>query len=99
MSEKNILSPLITTYCVAILTKNHIDREFLSWDDHIGEYVWVRKYRLAVMFMDITKALQAVADISAGGHPDLDKEGNGLDLKTITVLETSVIFSPTQIAR
>ena len=92
-SEKNIDSPLVASYAIAVLTEDHGDRMFVALDQYRNRLVWSRKYRPAVVYDSEDKALMAMQDISGGGQPQLADEKAGVDLATLCVLETSITFT------
>ncbi|MGH8583338.1 MAG: hypothetical protein ACREWG_11250 [Gammaproteobacteria bacterium] len=90
---KAIDSPLMRSYTVAVLTRDHSDRMFIALDPYQNDLVWSRQYRAAFVYDSEDKALKTLQEIGAGHYPVLTHDPAGVDLLTLRVLETRIGFS------
>ncbi len=90
---KAIDSPLMRSYTVAVLTRDHGDRMFIALDPYQNHLVWSRQYRAAFVYDSEDKALRTVQEIGAGRYPALTHDTAGVDLLTLRALETRISFS------
>ena len=91
-AQKQIDSPLMTSYTIAVLTSGHGDRMFIAWDQYRNKLIWSRKYRPAVVYETVEKAVAVMNEIIAGEHPGMTEEKAGVDVSTMCVLETDIRF-------
>jgi hypothetical protein len=91
--EKLIDSPLQVSFAIAVLTKNHADRTFVSFDQYRNRLTWSRLYRPAVVYPTKQEALAALAEITAGRHAQLTDRAVDVDLATLAILETHINFA------
>src|SRR5919106_6408350 len=92
IQQKQIDSPLVSSYTIAVLTQNHADRMFVSVDQYRNRLVWSRKYRLAVVNGTEQEAVDVMNEIREGYHPRMTREKVGIDISTMCVLETHITF-------
>ena len=90
--QKQIDSPLVTYYTIAVLTQDHTDRMFAAVDQYRNSLIWSRKYRPAVVYRTEQEAVDVMSEIIEGYHPRMTSEKARIDLSTICVLEAHVTF-------
>jgi len=90
--QKQIDSPLLTSYTIAALTSDHTDRMFVALNPYMNQLMWSRKYRPAAVYETAQKAAEVMKEIIAGEHPDMTGEKAGVDVSTLCVLETTIHF-------
>jgi hypothetical protein len=91
-TQRQIDSPLSTSYTIAALTSDHADRMFVALNPYLNQLMWSRKYRPAAVYETANKAADVMREIIAGNHPDMIAEKAGVDLSTMCVLETEIRF-------